>query len=184
MIFPDYSVRPLLRGGADRVLAAPALSETLEAIHAGRQLLLLRVLGLALPCLLAFTTVVDHTIGGADPPSERPEDPQTIADRRAGRQPEGGRLFQVLRLLRQFAHQPLPPVSGSSLPIPILDIILPVGISFFTFQSLSYTIDIYRRKLEPVPLLDFAVFVSFFPHLVAGPIVRERRVPSSAAREA
>ncbi len=56
--------------------------------------------------------------------------------------------------------------------MPILNIVLPVGISFFTFQSLSYTIDIYRRKLEPVPLLDFATFVSFFPHLVAGPIVR------------
>jgi D-alanyl-lipoteichoic acid acyltransferase DltB (MBOAT superfamily) len=61
---------------------------------------------------------------------------------------------------------------GIDLPLPILNIILPVGISFFTFQSLSYTIDIYRGKLEPVPLLDFAAFVSFFPHLVAGPIVR------------
>ena len=61
---------------------------------------------------------------------------------------------------------------GIDLPLPILNMILPVGISFFTFQSLSYTVDIYRRKLEPVPLLDFAVFVSFFPHLVAGPIVR------------
>lgn len=52
-------------------------------------------------------------------------------------------------------------------------IILPVGISFFTFQSLSYTIDIYRRKLEPVRnILDFGFYVSFFPQLVAGPIVR------------
>lgn len=53
------------------------------------------------------------------------------------------------------------------------DIFLPVGISFFTFQSLSYTIDIYRRKLKPVDhVLDYAFFVSFFPQLVAGPIVR------------
>ncbi len=52
-------------------------------------------------------------------------------------------------------------------------IILPVGISFFTFQSLSYTIDMYRRKLEPVRnILDFGFYVSFFPQLVAGPIVR------------
>ena len=52
-------------------------------------------------------------------------------------------------------------------------ILLPVGISFFTFQSLSYTIDIYRRKLEPVKnILDFGFYVSFFPQLVAGPIVR------------
>lgn len=53
------------------------------------------------------------------------------------------------------------------------DIFLPVGISFFTFQSLSYTLDVYRRKLKPVDhLLDYAFFVSFFPQLVAGPIVR------------
>ncbi|MEM9091882.1 MAG: MBOAT family O-acyltransferase [Cyanobacteria bacterium P01_F01_bin.53] len=54
-----------------------------------------------------------------------------------------------------------------------LNIILPVGISFYTFQTLSYTIDIYRRKLKPVDnLLDFALFVAFFPQLVAGPIER------------
>ncbi|RJP65109.1 MAG: MBOAT family protein [Candidatus Abyssobacteria bacterium SURF_17] len=54
-----------------------------------------------------------------------------------------------------------------------IDIILPVGISFYTFQSLSYTIDVYRRKLEPCrSFLNFALFVSFFPQLVAGPIVR------------
>ncbi len=53
------------------------------------------------------------------------------------------------------------------------DIMLPVGISFFTFQSMSYTIDIYRNKLQPVDrLIDYAFFVSFFPQLVAGPIVR------------
>ncbi|MEM6764732.1 MAG: MBOAT family O-acyltransferase [Bacteroidota bacterium] len=54
-----------------------------------------------------------------------------------------------------------------------VDIFLPIGISFFTFQTMSYTIDIYRRKLTPVQsLMDFAFFVSFFPQLVAGPIVR------------
>ena len=54
-----------------------------------------------------------------------------------------------------------------------LNIILPVGISFYTFQTLSYTIDIYRKKLVPTnSFLDFALFVSFFPQLVAGPIER------------
>ena len=54
-----------------------------------------------------------------------------------------------------------------------LDIILPIGISFYTFQTLSYTIDVYRGKLQPSKsLLDFAFFVTFFPQLVAGPIVR------------
>jgi alginate O-acetyltransferase complex protein AlgI len=55
----------------------------------------------------------------------------------------------------------------------ISSIILPVGISFFTFQSLSYTFDIYRKKLDPVRnIIDFGFYVSFFPQLVAGPIVR------------
>ncbi len=56
---------------------------------------------------------------------------------------------------------------------PILAIVLPVGISFYTFQTLSYTIDIYLGRLEPRrSLVDFALFVAFFPQLVAGPIVR------------
>lgn len=62
-----------------------------------------------------------------------------------------------------------------NLPIPRgdFDVILPVGISFFTFQSMSYTVDVYRRQLAPcTSLKDFLLFVSFFPQLVAGPIVR------------
>ena len=55
-----------------------------------------------------------------------------------------------------------------------MDIFLPVGVSFFTFQSLSYTIDVYRDELKPVSLLDFAFFVTFFPQMVAGPIVRAK----------
>ena len=56
-----------------------------------------------------------------------------------------------------------------------LDIFLPVGISFFTFQSLSYTIDVYHRVIKPLDnLLDYAFYVSFFPQLVAGPIVRAK----------
>jgi alginate O-acetyltransferase complex protein AlgI len=54
-----------------------------------------------------------------------------------------------------------------------LNIILPVGISFYTFQTLSYTIDVYKRKLEPTKdIVAFSAFVSFFPQLVAGPIER------------
>ncbi|HSL24966.1 MAG TPA: MBOAT family protein [Acidimicrobiia bacterium] len=61
---------------------------------------------------------------------------------------------------------------GIALPLPLLEITLPVGISFFTFQALTYPIDVYRGRQETVPLLDFMVFVAFFPQLVAGPIVR------------
>ncbi len=58
---------------------------------------------------------------------------------------------------------------------PVLNVVLPVGISFYTFQTMSYTIDIYRGKLEPARnFIDFALFVSFFPQLVAGPIERAR----------
>ncbi|MGL6226150.1 MAG: MBOAT family O-acyltransferase [Thermoguttaceae bacterium] len=64
---------------------------------------------------------------------------------------------------------------GWSLVIPHLNIILPVGISFFTFQTLSYTLDIYRRQLEPTYSFPrFVLFVAFFPQLVAGPIVRAK----------
>jgi len=63
--------------------------------------------------------------------------------------------------------------AGSSFEVDRLDIILPVGISFYTFQTLSYTIDVYRRKLEPTKnFIAFTAFVSFFPQLVAGPIER------------
>ena len=55
------------------------------------------------------------------------------------------------------------------------NLFLPVGISFFTFQSMSYTIDVYRKNIVPLTrLLDYAFYVSFFPQLVAGPIVRAR----------
>lgn len=64
------------------------------------------------------------------------------------------------------------PASG-----PALNIILPVGISFYTFQTLSYTIDVYRREAKPIrSLLDFGVFVAFFPQLVAGPIERSKNL--------
>ena len=83
-----------------------------------------------------------------------------------------------------------------------LDILLPVGISFYTFQTLSYTIDIYRKQIEPLSagarswhewgraFMDFSFYVSFFPQLVAGPIVRaseflpQIRRPLSLTREA
>ena len=78
-----------------------------------------------------------------------------------------GTQFRVYDLLSAFSNS----ILGTSFDISY--IILPVGISFFTFQSLSYTIDVYRKKMEPVRnIIDFGFYVSFFPHLVAGPIVR------------
>lgn len=70
-------------------------------------------------------------------------------------------FYEVFRLL------------GNDMQSPVMDIVLPVGISFYTFQTLSYTIDVYRGKIKPSNnLIDFAGYVSFFPQLVAGPIER------------
>lgn len=81
-------------------------------------------------------------------------------------------LLAYFKYTNFFGELMVPLWGGSYEP---WDIFLPVGISFFTFQSLSYTIDVYRRELEPLSrLLDYAFYVSFFPQLVAGPIVRAR----------
>ncbi len=65
----------------------------------------------------------------------------------------------------------------SANPLPLLDVLLPVGISFYTFQTMGYTIDVYRRKIPAERnLLAFALYVSFFPQLVAGPIERAKNL--------
>ena len=61
---------------------------------------------------------------------------------------------------------------GLGRPIPLLTVNLPIGISFFTFMAISYVVDIYRGVLRPARGLDVTVYLSFFPHLIAGPIVR------------
>jgi len=61
---------------------------------------------------------------------------------------------------------------GLGRAVPLLQVALPIAISFFTFMALSYVIDVYRRQLEPARPLDLALYLSFFPHLLAGPIVR------------
>jgi alginate O-acetyltransferase complex protein AlgI len=64
---------------------------------------------------------------------------------------------------------------GFGVPVTLpLDIILPIAISFFTFQAISYVVDVGRGELRPIPLLDFTVYLTFFAHVVAGPIVRVR----------
>ncbi len=57
-----------------------------------------------------------------------------------------------------------------------VSVVLPLGISFFTFQQIMYLVDTYRRDIPKTPLLDYACFVGFFPHLIAGPIVRPRDI--------
>ena len=70
----------------------------------------------------------------------------------------------AIGLLEWFGLSPNPP---------LLEILLPIGISFYTFQSITYSFDVYRRRLEPTKsLLNYSVFVAYFPHMVAGPIQR------------
>ncbi|MCD4691545.1 MAG: hypothetical protein K8R79_01415 [Calditrichales bacterium] len=73
---------------------------------------------------------------------------------------------------------------GGSLSVQRLQIILPVGISFYTFQTLSYSIDVYQRKIEPTKdIIAFFAFVSFFPQLVAGPIERATNLLPQFSRQ-
>tara|TARA_B100000902_G_scaffold57882_1_gene64913 strand:- start:1213 stop:2601 length:1389 start_codon:yes stop_codon:yes gene_type:complete len=80
-------------------------------------------------------------------------------------------LLGVFKYYDFFAVE-LSNILGGTAAIPLLELTLPVGISFFTFQAMSYVIDLHRRVIKPMPMLDFAVYLSFFPQLVAGPIVR------------
>ena len=63
-------------------------------------------------------------------------------------------------------------LGGVDLPLEARSILLPVGISFFTFMAISYVVDVFREDFAPVRIGTFAAYLSFFPHLVAGPIVR------------
>ena len=78
-----------------------------------------------------------------------------------------GTHFHVINHLAKWSNQ------ATGTHFNVNQILLPVGISFFTFQTISYSVDVYRRHTEPVKnLIDFGFYVSFFPQLVAGPIVR------------
>jgi len=78
-------------------------------------------------------------------------------------------------LLENF--QQIVQLLGRSYTPPEWDILLPMGISFYTFQTMSYTIDLYYKRVEPARnFLDFALYVTFFPQLVAGPIVRSNEL--------
>lgn len=81
-------------------------------------------------------------------------------------------FFKYANFAIQIANQ-IGDIFGIAASLKILNIALPVGISFYTFQTMSYTIDIYRKKLKPADSFSkFALFVAFFPQLVAGPIIR------------
>ena len=80
-------------------------------------------------------------------------------------------FFKYAGFFTQVANDVAHFLAGGS--VPLMAVVLPVGISFYTFESMSYVIDIYRGVAKPArSYLDYACFISFFPHLVAGPIIR------------
>jgi D-alanyl-lipoteichoic acid acyltransferase DltB (MBOAT superfamily) len=117
--------------------------------------------------LLGAATLLDYGVGAALGREERP------ARRRLLLAVSVVGNLGMLGVFKygDFVLEGIERITG--VPTPRIGIALPIGISFYSFQTLSYSIDIYRRKLRPARnLLDFALFVSFFPQLVAGPIVR------------
>ncbi|MEA2406590.1 MAG: alginate O-acetyltransferase complex protein AlgI, partial [Thermoleophilaceae bacterium] len=83
-------------------------------------------------------------------------------------------LLCVFKYLSFFVTQMEDALDGIGLgsPLPLVQIVLPIGISFFTFQAISYVVDVYRGDTPAASLGDVAILQAFFPHLVAGPIVR------------
>jgi alginate O-acetyltransferase complex protein AlgI len=85
-------------------------------------------------------------------------------------------VFKYFDFFAQSLHDAFGSV-GIDVSLPVLNVVLPIGISFYTFQTMSYTLDVYFREVKATTrFFDFLVFVGFFPHLVAGPILRARNL--------
>ncbi len=122
--------------------------------------------------LLLFSTTVDYFVARAIPRSENPERKKLLLSLSLTSNLGCLGFFKYFGFFIDSAEQALGAI-GFGADFPTLHIILPVGISFYTFQTLSYTIDVYRGQLKPTDnFLDLALYVSFFPQLVAGPIER------------
>lgn len=136
-------------------------------------------------CLLVFTTAVDYVAGSY---LGRPDRPRTPLQRKLALIASLTCNLGVLSLFKygDFALRSLQELlsgAGFSASVPELGLLLPMGISFYTFQSMSYTIDVYRGSIEPVrSYRRYLLFVSFFPQLVAGPIVRASEFLPQIAR--
>jgi alginate O-acetyltransferase complex protein AlgI len=123
--------------------------------------------------LLAFSTVIDYVAGRAMGAQDGPT-PRRKAWMVASVVVNLTILcsFKFLGYLSQWMRD-LTGLTGMSASLPELDVLLPIGVSFYTFQSMSYTIDVYRGDRAPEKsLARFALYVSFFPQLVAGPVER------------
>ena len=122
--------------------------------------------------LILFSTVLDYSIGLLLEETERPRLRRLLLTASIVGNLGVLAVFKYYDFFVESAAAVLA-AAGWTVSLPTLRVLLPVGISFYTFQTLSYTLDIYYRRLRPTRnFLEFALFVSFFPQLVAGPIVR------------
>ncbi len=122
-------------------------------------------------CFLMWTTTtIDYLVAIQ---LERSQDPRWRRALLVGSLVANLGILFYFKYSNFFLDSVRPLLEGLGLKVPHLEVVLPAGISFFTFQSMSYTIDVYWRRLAATrSYRDFVMFVSFFPQLVAGPIVR------------
>lgn len=127
-----------------------------------------------LAALICISTVMDYAVARGMEAAAAPRWRRTLL---------GVSLIGNLSLLAYFKYanfflqsitQALH-MAGASASLPVLKVILPIGISFYTFEAINYTVDVYRRRIPAERnLAYFMLFITFFPHLIAGPIVRAR----------
>src|SRR5262245_28507564 len=136
-----------------------------------------------LACLVASTSIMDYLFGrGMDATTSRFRRRFLLASSLVMNL---GLLcyFKYANFFLEALHNSLRSIGATTSTFQALDIILPFGISFYTFEAISYTVDVYRRKIPAERCLpNFMLFILFFPHLVAGPIVRAKDFLPQAAR--
>ena len=135
--------------------------------------------------IMLFSTALDYYLGLLMAGQERPDRRKLLVVVSVATNLAVLGVFKYFNFFMDVTAQAVT-LFGSQIDLSFLHhrLLLPVGISFYTFQSLSYTIDVYRREIQPERnFLKFALFVSFFPQLVAGPIVRARDFLPQLQRE-
>jgi len=126
--------------------------------------------------LLAASTIVDYSCGLLLARAEAPGKRRLLLWASLGFNLTLLGFFKYFNFFADSLHALLL-TAGWRLDVVTLRVLLPVGISFYTFVTMSYVIDVYRREIAPTRnLVNFAVFVAYFPHLVAGPILRASRL--------
>ena len=127
--------------------------------------------------LLLLTTTIDYIAGGRIAAARAPASKKCWLTLAVGADLAILGFFKYYDLGAETVNALTQWLGAASGGVPMLHLVLPVGISFYTFQAMSYSIDIYRGQARPArSFIDFACYVSLFPQLVAGPIVRYREL--------